>query len=262
MQKRHIIHWRKSDKVKLNNAITEYNRKIRHVNATDPHLAQYQPKIIDAAERKRITETLEFSTRETFNKTIASLNRYTKNEHAENVTTSKSGLKLTVYERAETYIQKRRINRERQKELKRLNELELKSRGIPVGVKKGEMGSVKRNELKPKQFNPDKIKPGKEWEMFKQSLAHQLSESYQNEKLEQMRENYITGLINVFGVHETTMRGVPELIEIIRGIDVKKFYETVLTDEQASFSFIYDPLEAAAKFDAIFDTWLAVDSGL
>ena len=110
-----------------------------------------------------------------------------------------TGNKVTEWEKREVGLKVGQINRQRTLERNKVNEFEATSQGKPVGLKRGEMGSERMNALKPKKYNFDKIKGGKEWEKFKDTVERQASFDYHQAQLEEYKANYIKGLERVFG---------------------------------------------------------------
>jgi hypothetical protein len=184
-------------------------------------------------------------TRADFNRLVKSVQRFQK-RGAEKPVTSSRGAKATQWEVDEFKHKQRVENARRTRERKKIEQQEVKSRGKSTGVKRAEMGSIKENSLKPSKKNFNNLSQ-KEWELAKRNIDNMLNANYRDEKKLKMKENYIKGLITA---------GYPDsVIELVRNIDIDKFVETVATDQEATFDFIYDPLELQAKSEALKETW-------
>ena len=107
------------------------------------------------------------------------------------------------------------------------------------------MGTLKENSLKPINTNFES-KSQKEWDLIRQNIEAQLDESWKVFQKSNMKLNYIKGLEDA---------GFYDVAAIVHQMDVDEFIATVETDEQASFGFIYDPIEWSLKRDALEITW-------
>jgi hypothetical protein len=184
------------------------------------------------------------------------MNRYITNPFAENVRVSKQGIKVSNWEYNETVNKVRAINTIKRNERERVLQIEATDRGKPLGLTRAEMGSQRINELKPKKFNFDKIRPGKEWEKFKQTLEKMVMPKYTEQQMAQYKYNYIQAMLNVFG------NDALDLFDTIVHLDPEVFIRTYYQEEQASIDFIYDPVEQTAKLEILTEIWEnAADSG-
>ena len=240
MSKKSSIRWRESDTRELQRIINNFNAKIYRLRKNHPELKDYLP---DTVKKKDVIKGIE--TRADFNRTIKSLQRFTK-RGAENPVKSSRGAKSTEWEVGEFKLKQRIENARRTRERKKLEDKQVKSRGKETGVKRAEMGSIKENALKPSKKKFDNLSQ-KEWELAKRNIDNLLNASYRDERLLKMKDNYIKGLI--------TAGYSDELIEMVRGLDPDKFIETVTTDQDATFDFIFDPLELKVKNDALIEVW-------
>lgn len=107
------IRWTKSDYAKLRKSVSDFNKKLRTLQATEnkiymPDFASYQDIKSNIVSRREL------------NNTINSLKRFMR-EGAEDLYTTESGEVLTNWERKELSIQTRSITRRLEKELSELN---------------------------------------------------------------------------------------------------------------------------------------------
>ena len=240
MSKKSKIRWRESDLSELQRTLNNFNAKLYRINKNHPELKDFVPNRVSKKEAIQ-----SIGTRADFNRLINSLQRFSK-KGAEKPVTSSRGAKSTQWEVDEFKHKQRIENARRTRERKKLEQQDVKSRGKSTGVKRAEMGSIKENSLKPSRKNFQNLSQ-KEWELAKRNIDNMLNANYRDEKKLKMKENYIKGLITA---------GFPDsLIDIIRGMDIDKFVETVANDQEATFDFIYDPLELQVKAEALKETW-------
>ena len=240
MSKKSNIRWRGSDEKELERTVRNFNAKINRLAKNRPELKEYLPAKVS---KKEVKEGIE--TRADLNRTLNSLQRFTK-RGAENPVQSSRGAKATQWDVDEFKHKQRIENARRTRERKKLEEQEVKTRGKSTGVTRAEMGSIKENALKPSNKNFNNLSQ-KEWELAKRNIEKMLNAKYRDERKETMRSNYIKGLITA---------GFPDdLIKLVEGLDIDKFLETVETDQEGTFDFIYDPLELQVKADALREVW-------
>lgn len=153
---------------------------------------------------------------------------------AEKPIVTKEGIKTTAYEKKEIEIKVRSINARRTAERKRAN----------VSTEKGTMGTIRENNLRPKQVDINKVKKS-DWEKFKESVEKQARDSYFQDKYERYKENFLKGLENAFGEKGK------ELQEIAEQIPAEQLTQMYYDDPILQIDFIYDPLEMEVKIEAM-----------
>lgn len=240
MPKKSRIRWRESDTRELQRTVKNYNAKINRLIKKNPEMSDFLPEKVTMKDARKSIET-----RADFNRLTKSLQRFSK-KGAEKPVSSKRGAKATQWE-VDEFKKKQQIeNARRTRERKKLEQQEVKSRGKTTGVTRAEMGSIKENSLKPSKKRFDNLSQ-KEWELAKKNIDNMLNANFRDEKRQKMKDNYIKGLIEA---------GFPdEVIDLVRGMDLDKFLETVETDQEATFDFIYDPLELQVKSEALKEVW-------
>ena len=228
MQKRYNIKWRESDEKELSKAVRKFNAKRTHLLKQVPELEEFLPP-------KQSVKTLRESikTRRDFRNEINSIERFMQ-KGAEKPIVTAEGVKTTAYEKKELGIKIRAINARRAAERKRAN----------VSTEKGTMGTIRANNLQPKQVNIDKIKKS-DWNKFVESVEKQARDSYSQEKYERYKENFIKGLENAFG------ESGAELVALAEQIDPETLSQMYFDDPILQIDFIYDPLEMQVKIDAM-----------
>lgn len=228
MQKRYNIKWRESDEKELSKAVRKFNAKRTRLLKQVPELEEFLPP---KQSVKALRESIK--TRRDFRNEINSIERFMQ-KGAEKPIVTAEGVKTTAYEKKELGIKIRAINARRAAERKRAN----------VSTEKGTMGTIRANNLQPKQVNIDKIKKS-DWNKFVESVEKQARDSYSQEKYERYKENFIKGLENAFGES-----GV-ELVALAEQIDPETLSQMYFDDPILQIDFIYDPLEMQVKIDAI-----------
>jgi hypothetical protein len=251
MPRKPNIKWRESDAEKLAKEIKRFNDKVTRTRRKHPELASILPETIKKADKAKMIEELKASPRSEFNKTLHSLERFSR-KGAEQAISSKTGLTVTKWEKGEVGLKVQQINRERAKERQAMEQVDVTSRGQPVGLKRGEMGSERMNALKPKKFNFDVIKPGKEWQKFKESVNRQAKFNNKNLRMELYKQNYIKSLRGTFGDYAN------EIIKIVERVPAETMVKTYFSEQEAVLGFIYEPQHAEFKLEVLKDIWQGV----
>lgn len=251
MSRKPPINWRKTDAEKLNKEVERFNAKIYRTKRAHPEMENILPETIKKADKAKMVEELKNAPRSEFNKEIKSLDRFLK-KGAEKEIVSETGNRVTRWEKNEVSLKVAQINRERTKERKAVENMEATSRGEKIGLKRGEMGSERLNELKPKKFDFNKIKGGKEWKRFKASVEKQASPQARNERMEGYKANYIKGLRAAFGEH------ADDIISIIEGLPAETVVQTYYSEQEATIEFFYEPQEMETKLDILDGIWTGV----
>lgn len=223
MPRQYNIKWRKHDKQKVTNTVRQFNSKITRLLKKNPALKPYLPDRINA---KELTKNIQ--TRSDFNREINSLGRFLK-KGAETPITTDTGLRTTQWQRKEIGYKVANINRQRTAERKRAN----------VSTFTGTMGTIQKNNLEPKQYDFNKIKPS-DWDKFVQNVEKQVKENYFSEKNELYKQNYMTAISNVFNKEDSS-----KLLSIIQNIPAENLIDLFYSDPVLQIDFVYDPLEAS-----------------
>lgn len=243
------IRWRDSDVQELQRIINNYNNKLYRLRKNHPEMIDFLPQRMT---KKDAIASIE--TRADFKRVTSSLKRFSR-RGAEAPVTSSRGAKATQWEVDEFKHKQRIENARRTRERKAIEAKEVKIAGKGQGRTRAEMGSIKENELKPSRKKFDNMSQ-KEWELASKNMDRLLNYTEREKKKLQMRENYLKGLTENGFLDDN-----PELEKYIRGIDIDTFYETVQTDETATFFFYKDPIAYKARLDTLIDTWKTAFEG-
>ena len=228
MQKRYNIKWRESDEKALAKAVRKFNAKRTRLIKQVPELEEFLPSKISTKEIREHVKT-----RRDLKNELNSIERFMR-KGAEKPIITKEGIKTTVYEKKEISLKVGAINQRRAAELKK----------AAPSTEKGTMGTIRENNLKPKQYDIDKIKKS-DWKKFVESVEKQSKDSYASDRYDRYKENFIKGLENAFGEKGS------ELIEIAMQIDGETLTQMYYDDPILQIDFIYDPLEMQVKIDAM-----------
>lgn len=250
MSKQYKIRWRESDTQQLAKVVKNFNAKINRILKKNPDASSYLPQKLSMKEARKMIET-----RADFNRLTHSLQRFSK-RGAEKAVSSSRGAKATEWEVKEFNRKQAIVNRKRKKEKEKVVAQEVKIGGKGTGQTRARMGSIKENDLHQMRKNFKNMSQ-KEWDLAMRNIDAQLNTTEQHEKRKRMRENYIKGLREGGFLDEN-----PEIEEYIRNVDIDTFYDTVQTDETATFYFYKDPIAWQTRLDYIYDTWkTASESG-
>lgn len=232
MQRESNIAWRKSQQNKLTNAVRKANAKITREVKKNPLLKDYVPPKLNAKQLKT-----EIKTAKDLNALVSSVNRMFKPNAFDPVITEQ-GIKTTKYEIKDLSLKVKRINKFREQEKKDAN----------VSTKKGTMGTIRSNELRPKVFNPNKLTK-QEWENYKRQTGKQSSYSNYGDKVELYKENYIKAVYKQLG-----NIGQP-LADYVETLDPEFMYNMYYEDPVLAIDFPYDPQEAEFIVDLALEKW-------
>ena len=239
-KKQSQIRWRESDTAELQRTINNFNAKLYRVKKSHPEYADFLPERVTKSD---LIKTIH--TRADFNRITNSLKRFSK-RGAEPPVKASRGAKSTKWEVGEF---KRKVaidNARRTRERNKLLEKEVKTRGRGTGETRARMGSIKENSLKPRKRNFKNMSQ-KEWELAKSNIDKAIDPLNSEFRKHNMRLNYIKGL-RENGYSD-------DIVSLVLEMDIDKFIEVTQTDEEATFDFIYDPIEFKLKNEALFDVW-------
>jgi hypothetical protein len=246
MSKKPKIRWSNSDAQSLQNAINEFNEKRDKITGEIPALEGIMP------DRLSIDKFLpEIKTRKDYNRILHHIEAFNENG-AEQIIDLDSGFKRTKWEVENTQQDVNTINALRTKERKKVEKLDATSRGKPLGMKRGEMGSLRLNEYNLKNFNPAKIGSKKAWDKYTEGVQRQVSSLYRDERLKTMQDNYIKTLHNHFGAYGDLIG------DAVEALSPEEFERIYMQDQEATFETvanIFNPKDSKEKLKAIGEVW-------
>ena len=235
MSKQYNIRWRQDDEQELKRVVRNFNAKIDRLAKKNPKMKNALPERVTVKQMKELIDTRKDLTRE-----LNALRRFSKkgNEKLVDVPDNEYNLQVTKWQRDEMARRTGVINRKRNKRLKELADVELRSRGEELGYTRGQLGMGKADEisLKPlKAFTP-KMTRTELNKKFK-AIKKESQSTYFTKKDEILRRNYINSLLENY--REKDIEGV---VKIIEDMDFKDFL-SVFKYEDALFEFNYPPDE-------------------
>ena len=227
------IKWREQDVDLLRKEIRNFNRKIDRLmkNAAPEVKAALPPKMSLKTARSSISSRAEF------NATIKSIKRLTA-RGSEEIIKTKGGVRAPKFELKEIEARVRSINARRKQQLKQLGEVEPGNRPM--------MGRIREANLRPKKA-PGKVRP-EDWEEYKKSVMKQSSKDYLKTKSAQYRENYYSGLSQIFTDDE--LKAIKAKLDKYSD---DEFVNLSLSDDVLYVQFYNDPLAKEVKKSLIMD---------
>lgn len=241
MAKKHKMRWNNRDHSALNRAIKNFNAKLTRLEKAGADMS-FMPERLT---KKDFMGKIE--TRADFNRAIKSAQRFSQ-RGAETVVKTKRGAIDTQWAFDEAKRAYRRDQAKKARELAKLKEQEVTSRGKGTGVTRAEMGTVKENELKPSKKNVQNMSQS-EWNKFKARMEKAMYDKDSEAKKAKMKENYLKAMTNV-GIAD-------EIQDIVRNMPLDDFVSTVINDQEGSFDYVYGPEELALLNETLYETWSA-----
>lgn len=230
------IRWTKKQKENLSKAVKSYNQKLAREIKKNPDLKEYAPEKLSV---KSLKESI--TTSKELNERLKEIKGIFRKGYLEPIETT-SGVK-TVKGILDDYEKKvERINKQRQKELSLIPD-----NPIYYGI----LGTIESNNLSPKKFNPDTIKP-KHWNDFLKSIDAQLTPNYLRKKRELYKQNYIKAL----QLHFNSM--ADDLVELISNADAEVVARGFYSSPYLQLSFIYGEEELSLAYETLMEEWGAL----
>lgn len=241
MQRSGKIRWRESDEEKLKKVVKSFNAKRNRLIKKDLEYYEILPNSLSVKElRKQLKE----GSRKNFQKTLKEYERFLR-KGSEGIIENANGIRTTKWQKKEIENKIKSINMTRKAELERLKKIDPNIEGKPHLT----MGDTTVQNLKPKKFNFDKIRKGKEWEKFVESVEKQAMESYNEGKYEEYKRRFLKAIDNILG------EAGDELKKIIEFLDAKFIYDAYYKDPLLSIDYVYDPAEQKAIIDVSIERW-------
>lgn len=173
------INWKRGDYISLGRAVSNFNKKIRELQAEENKL--YLPDEINYKEAKE-----NITTRKELNRLVNSLRRFQR-QGAEDLYTTQAGESITKWERRELGIQSRIAQTRLRAELKNLE------KPLESGYSRVQMGSIRAREIEAQIRNLKQIenKKGYEFNNLRQRIMSMGRSDYVMKKATIFRENYL-----------------------------------------------------------------------
>lgn len=220
MSKRSRISWTDNQNKQLANAVRNFNAKIRRLEK------KYPDKVGSLPEKMSIKSLREIiGTRQDLQREVNALKRFTRRGSEEFVKApaeyGNEKLRLTKWELDEMLRRTTRVNKARAIKKAEIEEIEMTSRGQPLGYTRGEvgMGKLDKNQLEP--IIPfSRVMNNKERKMKFRTLQRESQLGYWDERDKILKEAYIKGLKENYNPED-----IKDVIEKIQNMPTKEFRE-------------------------------------
>lgn len=251
MSKYHSIRWKPSDEKELARVVRNFNAKVNRLAKKNPQLKNALPEKTSVGQLKEL-----ITTRQDLKRELNALKRFSKRgaETIVIVDDTDYNIKTTKWQRTEMNRRIAIINRKRKRRLEELQDLEMTSRGEPLGYTKGQygMGRAKEVSLRPMNaFTRRMTQTDLRWK-WKAILTESQSD-YFNKKDYQVRENYIKGLEENYNPND-----VKDIIKAIKEMDIQDFL-VKFESEGGTMEFASGPPSSegyGGYVGALKSTWL------
>lgn len=233
------IKWNDKQKETLRKEVKRFNSKIYREKKKNPSLAEFLPETKSVKElMKSITSANELA------REVRSMEALFRKGALDPITTTK-GIKTTKWELKDLKRRTRIINSRRSKEMEKYSD---------DPAYQGVLGTIERNNLKPKQFNPD-MYTVKGWDRIRDTIHRQAQDSYGSNKQKQYKENYLKAILNEYGEY-AIRTGFYEYIKNLPAETLwNGYFESSFLDLQFHYS-LHD------KFQRIFTIWSEWDKAV
>lgn len=232
MSRKYNIRWSAADEAELKRVVKNFNAKLTRLSNKDPKNKGALPERVSAAQLRDLIET-----RQDLNRELNALRRFSERgaEELVEVPDNDYNLKITKWQKKEMTRREVIVNQKRKRQLERVADIDMTSRGEKLGYKKGEigMGKAERVSLEPvKAFTPSQNRRDLN-KRFKQLKKESIS-TYWDKRNEIMRTNYIAEIERNFP--ESLVKDV---IEKIQSMDFDEFRKIFEAEDQGKFQFNY-----------------------
>lgn len=232
MSRKYNIRWSAADDAELKRVVKNFNAKLTRLEKKDPQNKNALPERVSAAQLRDLIET-----RQDLNRELNALRRFSERgaEELVDVPDNDYNLKITKWQKKEMTRREVIVNQKRKRQLERVADIDMTSRGKSLGYKKGEigMGKAERIALEPvRAFTPSQNRRDLN-KRFKQLRKESIS-TYWDKRNEIMRTNYIAEIERNFP--EALVKDVTERI---REMDFDEFRKVFEAEDQGKFQFNY-----------------------
>lgn len=226
--------WGHAHRAQLREAVQAFNIARKEAIKIAPGLKKVLSRALMKEYQARITSEKELK------QTIKDLKKFSTAtpEKRAKIRTTRSGVKISNWERDILRNKIRRINYERRKQVEQ-----------GYSTKKGNMGTIEKNQLEPLKFNLEKI-PEKQIKTYIDSIWRREQAAYKAFRLQLFKNNYLKAFDAIFtGEYRIMAENVRNLI---KNMSPANFYQAYLENPDIlSIDFLYKHEEIIAKLEAI-----------
>lgn len=251
MSRKYNIRWSEADEAELKRVVKNFNAKLTRLTNKDPQNKNALPERVSAAQLRDLIET-----RQDLNRELNALRRFSERgaEELVDVPDNDYNLKITKWQKKEMTRREVIVNQKRKRQLERVADVDMTSRGEALGYKKGEigMGKAERIALEPvRAFTPSQNRRDLN-KRFKQLRKESIS-TYWDKRNEIMRKNYIESIERNFPEEL-----VKDIVEAIQNMDFDEFRKIFEAEDQQKFQLNYAPnLDEQQKYsNALRAIWI------
>lgn len=250
MARYHRINWRESDDQELKRVVRNYNAKISRLAKKNPQIKNVLPERVSVAQLKEL-----INTRQDLKRELNALKRFSKRGAEEIVIVPGTdyNLKITKWQKTEMNRRVGIINRRRKKRLEDLSNIEMTSRGEPLGYKKSDIGMGKASEISLNPMNAFTRRMNQSDLKWKwKNIMKESQSDYFTQKDFRLRDNYVKALSQNYNVND-----IQDIIDEIESMDINEFLNT-FEEEGGDMEFAYPPNQEQyrAYVNGLRATWL------
>lgn len=214
---------------------------IRWRNKDIQKLEELNKKVLRKAKRAKLESGMfpevsreTIRTRKEFNREIARLEKFMKYGAGSKVTTE-TGITYTKWQLADIEEKVKRINREKERQLRELK----------PSTERGTMGSVRELGLRPRKMqSPAKLTP-LQWEKFVASVEKQIAPGYGEEISRIYYDNFIQAMKTEFGELAN------EILPYLENITPEQLQELYYNDPVLSAGFVYEKTDLMLRIEVL-----------
>lgn len=232
-----IITWRKVDTQKLTNVVRQFNGKLTRAIAKNPDFVNALPNRINRAELEAYLKT---TTRNEFNRTIRSLQRFLRADALQPKVNSQ-GVVTTKWEYRETQIRNNIRNARRREQREQANPSPLA----------GNIATVEDANLSPVNFNFERMSV-EDWKAFVESVNAQSSDMHRSQAAESYKAIYLQKIDENLGT------AGDELYFFVASLPAILIYDNYLNDPVLNIQFTSDPIPSKLIADSALARWKRV----
>lgn len=253
MSKRYNIRWTEADDKEVKRVVRNFNAKIDRLSKKDPQNKNALPDKISVGQIKELIDTRQDLKRE-----LNSLKRFSVRgaEQLITIPDNEYNLKATKWQIEDMSRRKGIVNRKRKKRLQEIEDTELYSGSEKLGYTRGQLGMGEQDKASLRPTNAFTPKMTRDGFKKKHSMLRKESQStYFDVKDEQLRQNYIAGLLRNYNPNDPNIQ---EVVDAIENMSFKEFYQIWKSqDAPMEFASAYpNQQEYNAYVSRIQATWL------
>ena len=226
--------------------VRDFNARITREIKKNPEYAQFAPKRLNVQDVKNSIK----STKD-FNEFVRQVNYFKREDAAKIMMVGKDNqVPATKFEKHETMVKMKRIEKRDMAKIITIKNVAVTVGGKPTGLTRKEIPSVRELENLPKKDRTATVTSRKEWTEFIESVNKRARASYTSDKDESYKQNYIKAMRDVF------LSDADDIIAKISSMDASKVIDIYYSEQDATITFVYTPLDREDKLTRLREIWL------